>query len=136
MSIVGPSNIPSRYKLILPTGEARYVRCGADLVLTGLNMDVEADAHCPVCETQISFRIHRTRLEGLTIPTALLYVVERPISSGRISVECETTNLFDKKECLDKWTSNYHGRQGSVYTIQEYLQHRLAKKDKVIPYNS
>ncbi len=84
-------------------------------------MDVEADAHCPVCETQIRFRIHRTRLEGLTIPSALLYVVERPISSGRISVECETTNLFG---------------QGSVYTIQEYLQHRLAKKDKVIPYNS
>lgn len=99
-------------------------------------MNIQAEAHCPICETQIRFSIDKTRLDGLTIPGSLLYVVERPTSTGRISVECETTNLFDKKECLDRWTKNYHGRQGSVYTLQEYLHYRLAMKNTGIPQPS
>jgi len=90
-------------------------------------MDVQAEAHCPICETPIRFDIRKTRLKGLTVPDSLLYVVELPTTTGRISVQCESTNLFDTKDCLDKWASNYHGRRGSIYAIEDYLRHRLAK---------
>ncbi len=122
--IVGPSLVPTRYKVTLQTGESSHVRCGADLVLTGLNHDLDAEGNCPVCETKVRFRIANTKLEGLTSPGAVLHVVELPRTvQGRPFVECEGTNLFDSSECLRKWSSEHKGRKGREFTVQEYLDH-------------
>jgi len=124
LRIVGPSTVPTRYKVTLQTGETSHVRCGADLVLTGLNYDLAAEGVCPVCETRVRFKMANSKLEGLTAPSAVLHVVVLPRTiHGRPFVECEGTNLFDTPECLNKWSQTYHGRPGREFTVQEYLDH-------------
>src|SRR2546425_3733555 len=41
--------------------------------------------------------------------------------AGHVGVECESTHIFDKKDCLTKWLSTYTGKQGLVLSLPEYM---------------
>jgi len=43
-------------------------------------------------------------------------------NGGRtVGVECESTHIFDKKDCLTKWLSTYTGKRGLVISLPEYM---------------
>lgn len=129
---VGFSPTPTLYRLHWQKGPREgvreYVHCGADLLLSGLNGDLDAEAKCPVCGTTTRLLIVDGKLDGLEPPDALLHVVEMPTESGRIWIECESTHIFDKKSCFENWMSNYHGKKGLVTSIEEYQKKILERK--------
>src|SRR5260370_41518261 len=44
-----------------------------------------------------------------------------PNGPGHLGGECESTHIFDKKDCLTKWQSTYTGKQGLVASLPEYM---------------
>jgi len=120
---VGLSSTPTLYKLNWQDDsgeEAReYVRCGADLLLNGLNRSLDAEAQCPVCGTTTQLLIVDGNIDGLEPRNAMIHVVELPTKSGRIWIECESTHIFDKKACLEKWISDYKGKTGLVDSVEK-----------------
>jgi hypothetical protein len=121
MRIVGFSNTLTLYRIILPERGDVYVKCGADILLNGLKTDLKAEARCPVCGTLTRFRIVQRRVEDLAPKDPTLHVVEFGAGPGRVGVECESTHIFDKKDCLTQWLSTYTGRPGSVTSLPEYM---------------
>ncbi len=119
--LIGFSNAPTLYRMILPERGDVYVRCGADILLNGLKTDLKAEAQCPVCGSVTRFRVVQKRIEDLAPKEPSLHVVEFRTSTGRLSVECESTHIFDGKDCLAKWLSTYTGRPGLVISLPEYM---------------
>src|SRR5439155_14276576 len=113
--------MPILYRMILPQGGDVYVKCGADILLNGLRTDLKAEARCPVCGSVTSFRIDQRRIEDLAPKDPTLHVVEFDMGPGHLGVECESTRIFDKKDCLAKWLSTYEGKQGRVVSLPEYM---------------
>ena len=122
--IVGRSSVPTRYRIRLSGGDD-YVKCGADILLTGIRSDLEGRAQCPVCEKPVSFKIDKQRIRNLQPLGALLYVVEIPTEGGRLSVLCSASHIFDREECLRDWMQGYRGEEGAVYSMQGYIDYRL-----------
>ncbi len=123
-STVGFSPSPTLYKLQWQ-GDSReeaeeYVRCGADLLLNGLDRNLDADAKCPVCGTSTRLLIVDGKIYGLEPRNAIIHVLEIPTKSGRTWIECEATHIFDKKACYEKWVSQYKGKAGLVTSIVDY----------------
>jgi hypothetical protein len=128
---VGFSDKPTLYRMILPQRGDVYVKCGADILLNGLKTDLRAEARCPVCGNLTRFRVDQRRIEDLTPQSPMLHVVEFKMGPGHLGVECESTHIFDKKDCLTKWQSTYTGKQGLVASLPEYmgsLNQRLPRK--------
>src|SRR5712692_2439857 len=125
--IIGFSTTPTRYRIASPTGGI-FVRCGADLLLNGLRGDLKAEGQCPVCNQTIAFNVLEQRITDLNPKTTRIHVVEMSLASGKLGICCEDTHLFDRKECLNQWLSDYTGQRGISSTPQEYLE-RL--KDKL-----
>jgi hypothetical protein len=98
-----------------------YVKCGADLLLNGLETDLGAEAQCPVCGHVTHFHIVKRQVEDLAPKDPMLHVVEFKMGPGHVSVECESTHIFDKKDCLTKWLSAYDGKPGLVVSLPEYM---------------
>ncbi len=121
--VIGWSPVPTRYRLTSPRGYI-YGRCGADLLLNGLRGDVDAEAGCPVCANFIRFGVRVHRVVDLEPPEALLHVVEIP--GPNISIECASSHIFDSEICQRSWLESYRGSPGSTYSLQGYLDHRLA----------
>ena len=107
--------------MILPDGADVYVKCGADILINGLKTDLRAEARCPICGTITSFHIDNKRIEDLVPRDSTLHVVEIPLEQGRLNIICDSTHIFDKKDCLTKWLSTYTGRQGRVISLPEYM---------------
>jgi len=135
---VGFSSTPTLYKLHWQDDSSdtaeEYVHCGADLLLNGLNRNLDAHAQCPVCGTTTRLLIADGKIDGLEPRNALIHVLEIPTKSGRIWVECEATHIFDKKTCLEKWVSEYKGKPGLVSPLEDYhnmLTQRRSNRQKL-----
>jgi len=98
-----------------------YVKCGADIFINGLKTDLRAEARCPLCGNVTLFHIDNRRIKDLTPREPKLHVVELELGSGRLSIKCESTHIFDRKECLAKWLSTYTGKPGLVISLPEYM---------------
>jgi hypothetical protein len=117
--------------MILPQRGNVYVKCGADILLNGLKIDLGAEARCPVCGYVTRFHIAKRRVEDLAPKDPILHVVELGMGDGHVGVECKSTHIFDKKDCLTKWLSAYTGKPGLVISLPEYmglLKQRLPTK--------
>ena len=119
--LVGFSKTPTSYRMILPERGDVYVRCGADILINGLRIDLRAEARCPVCGTVTRFHIHNRRVEDLAPKDPTLHVVEIQMGHGRLNIICNSTHIFDKKDCLTDWLSTYTGKPGLVISLPEYM---------------
>src|SRR6266699_3033717 len=107
--LVGFSDTPTLCRMILPQRGDVYVMCGADILINGLKIDLRAEARCPICGTVTRFHIDNRRIEDLAS------------GPGRLSIECKSTHIFDKKDCLTKWLSTYTGKPGLVISLSQYM---------------
>ncbi|HEV2118675.1 MAG TPA: organomercurial lyase [Candidatus Bathyarchaeia archaeon] len=137
---VGLSRTPTLYRLQWQRapreGKREYVRCGADILLSGLTGDLEAEARCPVCGKLTKLLILDRKIAGLEPKDAVLHVVEMPGEAGRVWVECEATHIFDREACFQKWVSSYKGKQGRVTSIKNYhdlIVRRRTNPHKIVP---
>jgi len=131
MRVVGFSKTPTQYRMILPQRGDVYVKCGADILINGLKTDLRAEARCPLCENITLFRIDNRRIKDLAPSDPTLHVLELGLGPGRLGIDCESTHIFDKKDCLTKWLSTYAGKQGLVVSLPDYmssLNKRLPRK--------
>ena len=119
--LVGFSDKPTLYHMILPQRGDVHVKCGADILLNGLKTDLGAEARCPVCGGVTRFHVVKRRVEDLAPKDPMLHVVEFGMGAGHVGVECESTHIFDKKDCLTKWLSTYDGKPGLVISLPEYM---------------
>ncbi len=119
--LVGFSATPTLYRIVLTEKGDVYLKCGADILLNGLNTNLKAEARCPVCGTITRFNVTDKRIEDLAPDNPILHVVEFEMSPGHLGVECKSTHIFDKKECLNKWQSTYAGKPGRVMSLPEYM---------------
>jgi len=119
--LVGFSDKPTLCRMILPQRGDVYVKCGADILLNGLETDLEADARCPVCGHVTRFHIVKRRVEDLAPKDPILHVVELGMGEGHVGVVCESTHIFDKNDCLTEWLSTYTGKPGLVISLPEYM---------------
>jgi len=119
--LVGFSDKPTLYRMNLPQRGDVYVKCGADILLNGLKTDLRAEARCPVCGNITRFRVDQRRIEDLTPKDPTLHVVEIQLGEGRLNIICDSTHIFDKKDCLTNWLSTYAGKPGLVVSLPEYL---------------
>ncbi len=119
--LVGFSDTPTSYRMILSERGDVYVKCGADILINGLKVDLKAEARCPVCGTVTRFHIDNRRIEELAPKDPTLHVVELEAVPGRLSIKCESTHIFDKKDCLTNWLSTYTGKRGLVIPLPEYM---------------
>jgi hypothetical protein len=51
-----------------------------------------------------------------------------PTKSGRIWIECESTHIFDKEECFQKWIAEYSGKKGLVASVEDYHNRLTARR--------
>jgi hypothetical protein len=126
---VGLSPTPTLYKLHWVGGKEEYVLCGADILLNGLEGDLEGEAHCPVCGNRTRLVIASGKTDGLDPKDAMIHVVEMPTGSGRIWIECEATHIFDKQDCLQEWISKYKGKKGRVASVEAYHDRLIARRN-------
>jgi Alkylmercury lyase len=131
VKLVGFSETPTLYHMTLPNRGDVYVKCGADILLNGLKTDFKAEARCPVCAYVTRLQVVQGRIEDLVPKDPMLHVVEVEVESGHLNVECESTHIFDRKDCLKTWLSTYAGKPGLVISLPEYmgsLNKRLPRK--------
>ena len=129
--LVGFSNTPTLYRMILPERGDVYVKCGADILINGLKTDLSAEAQCPSCGNITRFHIDNRQIENLAPKDPMLHVVEIEEGPGRLSIKCESTHIFDKKDCFTNWLSTYTGKPGLVISLPDYmdsLNKRLSTK--------
>jgi hypothetical protein len=107
--------------MILPERGDVHVKCGADILINGLKTDLRAEARCPSCRNVTRFHISNRRIEEGAPSNPTLHVVEIESGPGRLSIKCEATHIFDKKDCLTKWLSTYTGKPGLVVSLPEYM---------------
>ncbi len=119
--LVGFSDTPTLYRMILPERGDVYVKCGADILINGLKTDLSAEAQCPSCENITRFHIDNRQIEDLAPQDPMLHVIEIEEGPGRLSIKCESTHIFDKKDCLTNWLSAYTGKPGLVISLPGYM---------------
>jgi hypothetical protein len=127
-STVGFSPTPTPYKLHWDGGNEEYVHCGADILLNGLEGDLEGKAWCPVCQNRTLLVIANGKIDRLNPRDAIIHVVEMPTKSGKIWIECESTHIFDKEECFQKWIAGYSGKKGLVASVADYHNRLTARR--------
>ncbi len=119
--LVGFSKAQTPYRMILLERGDVYVKCGADILINGLKTDLRAEARCPVCGTVTRFHIGNRRIEELVPQDPTLHVVEIQLGQGRLNIICDSTHIFDKKECVTSWLSTYTGKPGVVVSLPDYM---------------
>jgi hypothetical protein len=124
---IGFSPTPTLYRLHWIGGNEEYVHCGADILLNGLEGDLEGEARCPVCQNRTRLVVANGEIDGLDVRDAIIHVVEMPAKLGRIWIECESTHIFDKEECFHKWIAKYSGRKGLVTSVEDYHKRLTAR---------
>ncbi|HEV2118994.1 MAG TPA: hypothetical protein VGS11_02635 [Candidatus Bathyarchaeia archaeon] len=63
-------------------GNKEYVCCGADILLNGLEEDLEGEAQCPVCQSRTHLVIVNGKIDGLDFRDAIIHVAEMPTKSA------------------------------------------------------
>jgi hypothetical protein len=119
--LVGFSATPTLYRIVLAERGDVYVKCGADILLNALKTDLKAEARCPMCGTSTRFNVTERQIRDLAPKDPILHVVEFEMSPGHLGVECKSTHIFEKRECLNKWLSTYAGKSGRVMSLPEYM---------------
>jgi hypothetical protein len=125
---VGFSPTPTRYKLHWDGGNKESVYCGADILLNGLEGDLEGEGQCPVCLNRTRLVIANGKIDELDPQDAIIHVVEMRTKSGKIWIECESTHIFDKEECFQKWIARYSGKKGLVASVEDYHNRLTARR--------
>src|SRR5204863_9632705 len=95
--LVGFSDIPTLYRMILPERGDVYVMCGADILINGLKTDLRAEARCPICGTVTRFHVDNRRSEELAPKDTALHVVELEQAPGHMTTKCDSTQILYKK---------------------------------------
>ncbi len=131
VTFMGAPPTSTMYRIKAPGIEA-LLPCGADILLKGLQYDLDAEARCPTCGSATSFRIRARRIEDLQPPTALLNVVELHTEPGTTCILCEATHIFDRQACLRRWVSGYTGLPGLATGLQDYID-RCSRRYRAIP---
>ena len=122
--MIGVSLSPTPYKIKTLRAE-HYLRCGADILLNGIQGEVEGEASCIICGATVRLKIRERKILELNPGSSLLHAVEIPLEHGKIGIECEGSPLFDKDDCLHTWLRSYTGRSGSVYKPQDFLDQMM-----------
>jgi len=118
--IVGATDQRTPNTVSVGEAQVTHVRCGADILLTGMYQDVRGEAVCPVCGKTIEVRVEGGQVSSTVPPSAVLhYVVEDESVFG---ICCEDTFIFDKRECLDGWLKTYRDRPGQVSPLPEFFE--------------
>ncbi len=125
---IGFSETATLYKLHWDGGNREYVHCGADILLNGLEGDLEGEARCPICQNRTQLVIANGKIDRLDPRDAIIHVVEMPAKSGRIWIECESTHIFDKEECLQTWIARYSGKKGLVTSVEDAHNRLTARR--------
>jgi len=89
---------------------------------------LEGEGQCPVCQSRARLVIANGKIVRLDAESAIIHVVETPAKSGRIWIECESTHIFDKEECFQKWIAKYTGKKGLVESVGEYHNHLSTRR--------
>lgn len=125
-NIVGATNSKTPNALVLDSGQASNVRCGADILLTGLYHDLKAKAVCPVCGSKVEVMIKDGKVASVRPQSAVLhYVVD---DENILSICCTGTFLFDSKQCLTDWLKSYEGPRGSVVSPQAFMDEAASRR--------
>src|SRR3989454_384653 len=74
-----------------------------------------------VFPTVTRFHIGNRRIEELVPQDPTLHVVEIQLGQGRLNIICDSTHIFDKKDCLTSWLSTYTGKPGLVVSLPDYM---------------
>jgi Alkylmercury lyase len=127
---VGFSPTPTLYKLHWLRRNEEYVHCGADILLNGLESNLNGEALCPVCKSPTRLVIADGKISDLDPRDAIIHVVEMPTKSGRIWIECESTHIFDKEECFQKWITEYSGKKGLLASVVDYHNRLTERRSK------
>jgi len=117
--IVGATNEQTRNTVTLGVQQKASVRCGADILLSGLYQDVEGEAVCPVCGSKTRVLVKTGQVTSVSPESALLhYVVDDP---SRFSICCNDTFIFDRERCLEVWLESRNGNLGKVSSLPEFM---------------
>jgi hypothetical protein len=126
VTIIGATNGKTPNALVLDSGQASNVRCGADILLTGMYHDLNAEAVCPTCGSKIEVTIEGGKVASLRPQSSLLhYVVD---DENRFSICCSGTFLFDRKQCLSDWLGSYEGPKGTVVSPRTFMDEATARR--------
>jgi hypothetical protein len=118
--IIGATEQETANTVSVGEGPETHVRCGADILLSGMYQDVRGEAVCPVCGKVTEVRMKGGQLSWVAPASAVLhYVVE---DERRFSIYCEGTFIFDVRECLDKWLEAYDDKPGETSSLSEFVQ--------------
>jgi hypothetical protein len=85
--LVGFSETPTLYRMILPKKGDVYVKCGADILINGLKTDLTAEARCPSCGNVTRFHIDNRLIEDLAPKDPTLHAVEIQLGPGRLNIK-------------------------------------------------
>lgn len=125
-NIIGGTHSKTPNALVLDSGQASNVRCGADIFLTGLYHDLKAEAVCPVCGSKVQVVIEDRKVASVRPQSALLhYVVD---DENRFSICCTDTFLFDSNRCITDWLKSYEGPRGSVASPQTFMGEAMSRR--------
>ncbi len=122
-TIIGASPVATRNRVLLKSGVTSFVCCGADIILSGLFQDVEGEARCPICNRTVHLVIKNRKIDFLKPSSALLHYVRYDVREDPrvFGIVCESTFLFDRKECLDAWSKTNTGPSGEVAKPSDFL---------------
>jgi hypothetical protein len=118
--IIGATEQETTNTVSVDEGPETHVRCGADVLLSGMYQDVRGEAVCPVCGKFTEVRMKGGQLSSVAPASAVLhYVVE---DERRVSICCEGTFIFDREECLNEWLKTYNDRPGEISSLPEFVK--------------
>jgi hypothetical protein len=118
--IIGATEQETANTVSVIEGPETHVRCGADILLSGMYQDVRGKAVCPVCGKTTAVRMAGGQVSRVAPASALLhYLVE---DDSKFSICCEGTFIFDREECLNEWLNTYNDRPGEVSSLPEFVK--------------
>lgn len=124
--VVGPTNERTGNLVVLENGLKSNVRCGADILLTGMYQDVRGEAVCPVCGAKTKVIVKDKRVVSVSHESALLhYVVEE---QPRFSICCGYTFIFDRAGCLKTWLGSYKGKAGTISSLSDFMEEAISRR--------
>jgi Alkylmercury lyase len=127
--IVGASDTQTVNRVMLQTGQEAYLRCGADILLSGLYYNLVGEAICPVCGTKVRVSIENKQIVSVSPLSAVLHYAREDVGdSSKFCICCSDTFIFDKEECLKTWLRSYHGSPGKLSSLQEFMKKASSRR--------
>lgn len=127
--LVGARNGDTPNKVELSDGKTGNLSCAGDILLTGLFGDLRGSTKCPVCGRTVEVEVRDKRLVGLYPSSAVLHYVRVALPNpSSFGIECETTYLFDRDECLNHWLRSHPLLGGKVVAPQGFMDEAASVK--------